>query len=196
MGRSGDLPGGGNFAPGIPVFLVSQPEVTMLASPHPFADAGDIPNNPELPLILYRQAVPDAGDRAKAFERLFAAHGWGGTWRNGIYPFHHYHSTAHEVLGIAAGSATVQLGGDRGEAVELRAGDAVLIPAGVGHKRLASSPDLLVVGAYPHGQTWDLIRADDVVDRAAVRARIAAVPMPENDPILGSTGPLASLWAA
>ena len=169
----------------------------MLASPHHFADGGDIPNNPELPLILYRQALSAAGeDRARAFERLFAAHGWGGTWRNGIYPFHHYHSTAHEVLGIAAGTATVQLGGAKGETVELKAGDAVLIPAGVGHKRLASSPDLLVVGAYPHGQTWDLIRADDVVDGAAVRARIAAVPMPESDPILGSAGPLGSLWAA
>jgi len=169
----------------------------MLASPHHFADAGDIPNNPVLPLILYRQALADvATDRAAAFERLFAAHGWGGTWRNGIYPFHHYHSTAHEVLGIASGSATVQLGGDGGETVELKAGDAVLIPAGVGHKRLAASPDLLVVGAYPHGQKWDLIRADDVVDGAAVRARIAAVPVPQGDPILGSGGPVVSLWAA
>jgi uncharacterized protein YjlB len=169
----------------------------MLASPHHFADGGDIPNNRDLPLILYRQALADGGDdRAAAFERLFAAHGWGGTWRNGIYPFHHYHSTAHEVLGIASGTANVQLGGAKGETVELKAGDAVLIPAGVGHKRLAASPDLLVVGAYPHGQKWDLIRADDVVDGAAVRARIAAVPMPESDPILGSAGPLASLWAA
>lgn len=169
----------------------------MLASPHHFADGGDVPNNPDLPLILYRQALADVGsDRASAFERLFVAHGWGGTWRNGIYPFHHYHSTAHEVLGIAAGSAKVQLGGARGETVELVAGDAVLIPAGVGHKRLASSSDLLVVGAYPLGQKWDLIRADDVVDGAAVRARIAAVPMPESDPILGSSGPLVSLWAA
>ncbi|BCP54352.1 hypothetical protein K32_29690 [Kaistia sp. 32K] len=168
----------------------------MLASPYHFADQGDVPNNPELPLILYREALAEAPDRATAFERLFVSHGWGGTWRNGIYPFHHYHSTAHEVLGIAAGSATVQLGGDKGERIELKAGDAVLIPAGVGHKQLSSSPDLLVIGAYPVGQKWDLIRADDVVDGAAVRARIAAVPMPESDPILGSTGPLASLWAA
>mgnify|MGYP001136102863 CR=1 FL=1 len=168
----------------------------MLATAHPFADGGDVPNNPDLPLILYRQALPETGDRARAFERLFVAHGWGGTWRNGIYPFHHYHSTAHEVLGIAAGSATVQLGGAGGQTVELAAGDAVLIPAGVGHKRLSASPDLLVVGAYPLGQTWDLIRAEDVVDATAVRARISAVPMPESDPILGSGGPLASLWAA
>jgi uncharacterized protein YjlB len=169
----------------------------MLASPHHFANGGDVPNNPDLPLIYYRKALADVGsDRASAFERLFVAHGWGGTWRNGIYPFHHYHSTAHEVLGIATGTASVQLGGAKGEIVELKAGDAVLIPAGVGHKRLASSSDLLVIGAYPLGQKWDLIRADDVVDSEVVRTRIAAVPMPESDPILGSDGPLVSLWAA
>jgi uncharacterized protein YjlB len=160
-----------------------------------FADDGDIPNNRDLPLVLYRGALAaPAGDRATAFERLFSAHGWGGIWRNGIYAFHHYHSTAHEVLGIASGTATVQFGGAAGEMVELEAGDAVLIPAGIGHKRIAGSADLLVVGAYPHGQSWDLIRADDVVDGAAVRARIAAVPLPESDPIQGKAGSLATFW--
>jgi len=169
----------------------------MKSSAHPFADAGDVPNNPALPLVLYRNALVDDGtDRASAFERLFTSHGWGGTWRNGMYPFHHYHSTAHEVLGIASGNVTVQLGGEPGLAVELDTGDAVLIPAGVGHKRLKSSPDLIVVGAYPHGQRWDLIRADDVVDGAAVRARIRSVDIPTEDPISGSKGPLRTHWAA
>ncbi|WP_156831041.1 cupin domain-containing protein [Kaistia granuli] len=169
----------------------------MIPSAHLFADGGDVPNNPNLPLILYRQALAEDGtDRSSAFERLFVSHGWGGTWRNGMYPFHHYHSTAHEVLGIATGTVTVQLGGESGTPVDLVAGDAVLIPAGVGHKRLHSSPDLLVVGAYPVGQRWDLIRADDVVDKAAVRARIRAVGMPAGDPITGVEGPLLALWAA
>lgn len=167
----------------------------MKSSTHEFADAGVIPNNPSLPLILYRQALTEDGtDRASAFERLFVSHGWGGTWRNGMYPFHHYHSTAHEVLGIASGTVTVQLGGETGKAMELVAGDAVLIPAGVGHKRLRSSPDLLVVGAYPVGQRWDLIRDDDVVDGVAVRARIRALEMPGEDPIEGKNGPLRTHW--
>ena len=169
----------------------------MKFSTHEFADAGSIPNNPDLPLILYRRALDEDGtDRASAFERLFTSHGWGGTWRNGMHPFHHYHSTAHEVLGIAAGSVTVHFGGESGRPVDLVAGDAVLIPAGVGHKRVNSSPDLLVVGAYPVGQRWDLIRDDDVVDGAAVRARIRALEMPPLDPIAGADGPLSTHWAA
>lgn len=169
----------------------------MIPSAQLFADGGNVPNNPDLPLILYREAlVEDGTDRSSAFERLFVSHGWGGTWRNGMYPFHHYHSTAHEVLGIATGTVTVQLGGEAGMAVDLVAGDALLIPAGVGHKRVNSSPDLLVVGAYPVGQRWDLIRADDVVDGAAVRARIRAVGMPAGDPIVGLGGPLQAHWAA
>ncbi|HMN85705.1 MAG TPA: hypothetical protein PKA74_06930, partial [Bauldia sp.] len=78
-----------------------------------FADDGDIPNS-RLPLILYARAIdPAAGDPAEAFEALFAANGWPPAWRNGIYGFHHYHSTAHEVLGIARGSAEVRFGGYR-----------------------------------------------------------------------------------
>ena len=108
----------------------------MQISLHHFADDGDIPNN-RLPLILYAGAVDvAAGDPARAFEDLFHGHGWGNGWRNGIFPFHHYHSTAHEVLGIAAGEAEVRFGGEGGATVHAKAGDAVLIPAGVGHKRL------------------------------------------------------------
>ncbi len=76
-----------------------------------FADDGLIPNNP-LPLILRRGAIaPPPGDPARSFEVTFRRNGWSGTWRNGIFAFHHYHSTSHEVLGIAAGSAKVRFGG-------------------------------------------------------------------------------------
>ena len=160
-----------------------------------FGDDGDVPNNP-LPLIIY-PAVIDAGggDPAVAFERLFRRHGWGGGWRNGIYPFHHYHSTAHEVLGIAAGSADVRFGGERGETVTVRAGDAVLIPAGVGHRRLSGSADLLVIGAYPSGQSPDLQRSG-APDGAAIRRSIATVPLPGQDPLAGAGGPMAAHWGA
>jgi uncharacterized protein YjlB len=158
-----------------------------------FADDGDIPNS-RYPLIAYRGAIdPDSGDPAVAFETLFAENGWGNGWRNGIFPFHHYHSTAHEVLGIAAGSAEVRFGGESGQTLHVSAGDAVLIPAGVGHKRLSSSSDLLVIGAYPPGQRADLMR-EGAEDKTGVRARIAKVGVPGSDPVTGRDRALARLW--
>ncbi len=160
-----------------------------------FADDGDIPNN-RVPLIVYAGALdPAKGDLAARFEALFAANGWGGSWRNGIFPFHHYHSTAHEVLGIAGGEAEVRFGGEQGESLRVTAGDAVLIPAGVGHKRLSATPDLLVIGAYPGGQWADLMR-EGAEDKQAIRRRIAGVGMPDADPVGGRGGPVAELWGA
>lgn len=160
-----------------------------------FVDDGDIPNNP-LPLIVYQGAIdPASRDPAAAFETLFRGHGWGGSWRNGIFPFHHYHSTAHEVLGIAAGEAEVRFGGKDGETRTVRAGDAVLIPAGVGHKRISATHDLLVIGAYPGGQRADLMR-EGAEDKAGIRRRVSAVPLPGADPVVGDGGPVAEHWAA
>ncbi len=160
----------------------------MPAASHRFSDDGRIPNHPDLPLLVYAGALAiGAADRAAAFEALFRRHGWGGMWRNGIYAFHHYHSTAHEVLGIAAGRARVRFGGEHGTTLDIEAGDAVLIPAGVGHCNLGASADLLVVGAYPEGQRPDLRRGGPD-DRPQVLANIAAVPLPRRDPITGRDG--------
>ena len=157
-----------------------------------FADDGTVPNN-ALPLVVYRGALPDTGDRAAVCEEMFARNGWPNSWRNGIHPYHHYHSTAHEVLGIARGSARVRLGGESGQTVELRAGDVVVIPAGVAHKREAASGDLLVIGSYPRGQNPDMCHAEPGRhDRAA--ANIAAVPLPATDPVTGTATPLLDHW--
>ena len=160
---------------------------------HLFADDGIVPNNRALPLVVYRGALPDSGDRAGACEALFAEHGWPDAWRNGIYGHHHYHSTAHEVLGIARGEARVRLGGESGLSVELFAGDVVVIPAGVAHKREAASADLLVIGAYPADQKPDMCRADAAA-RAPAERNIAKVPLPAADPVTGGAGPLLECW--
>jgi len=166
----------------------------MRASSHIFTDDGAVPNNPRLPLIVYSAAIdPGVDDVAAAFETRFGANGWGGGWRNGIFAFHHYHSTAHEVLGIAAGEAEVCFGGEGGETLTVKAGDAVLIPAGVGHKRLSASPDLLVVGTYPVGSGADLVR-EGAKDGEGIRRRIAAVAVPAADPVAGADGPMTRLW--
>ena len=160
-----------------------------------FADDGETPNNPRLPLVVYRSAVPLAGERdpAAPFERAFAAHGWGGGWRNGIYPFLHFHTGTHEVLGIARGRATVEFGGAKGRTLTVEAGDVVVLPAGTGHRRVGASGDLLVVGAYPRNGSFDQRRPGQI-DHASAVAAVAEVPLPEMDPVHGSTGPLMELW--
>ena len=164
------------------------------ATSHEFADDGAIPNNPTLPFLVYASALrlPD-DDPASACETVFAANGWAGAWRDGIYPFAHYHSTAHEVLGICRGEAKVRFGGGSGVVLTVRAGDVVVIPAGVGHQNLYASADLLVVGAYPRGQSQDLCRgmADE---RPRVLDNIAHVPLPAADPVYGVDGPLMQHW--
>jgi len=161
-----------------------------------FADDGETPNNPALPLLLYRRAFdPSAArDPAAPFEEAFAAHGWDRSWRNGIHDFQHFHTRAHEVLGIARGWAQVQFGGARGPTVEVEAGDVVVLPAGTGHRRVAASTDLLVVGAYPDNCGIDQKRPGQI-DHARAVAAIAAVPLPRQDPVHGAGGPLIALWA-
>lgn len=148
-------------------------------------DDGLVPNNPRLPLIVYRGALPaDTAGAEARIEAVFGANGWSNGWVNGIYPFHHYHATAHEVLGLARGWAEVQFGGPKGPRVTVEAGDAVLIPAGVGHCRIDGSDDLSVVGAYPGGADWDLKRATPA-ERLSALPLIARVPAWLRDPVTG-----------
>jgi uncharacterized protein YjlB len=164
------------------------------AGVHRFADDGIIPNNPSLPFLVYGGALMLPGDDpAAACEAVFQANRWGGSWRNGIYSFPHYHSTAHEVLGICRGAAKVRFGGDAGIVLTVRAGDVVVIPAGVGHQNLGASADLLVVGAYPRGQSCDLCRGG-ADERPRVLDNIARVPLPGADPVYGAAGPLIEHW--
>ncbi|MBV9654175.1 MAG: cupin [Acetobacteraceae bacterium] len=155
-----------------------------------FADADGVPNSP-LPLLLYREALPPD---AAAMEACFRDNGWSNGWRNGIFRYHHFHSIAHEVLGIAAGVVDVAFGGRGGVSVRLSAGDVVVIPAGVGHCNEGQTADLLIVGAYPGGGHYDLCR-DDPSQRKRVLANIAAVPVPQTDPVHGAKGALRRLWA-
>jgi uncharacterized protein YjlB len=163
----------------------------MRLETHKFDDDGSIPNS-ALPVLVYHGALErDAG--AADYESMFADHGWLGAWRDGIFSFHHFHSTAHEVLGIAAGTASVMLGGPQGRRFELISGDVVVLPAGTGHCDVGSSGNLLVVGAYPKAMRWD-VRRGDPAERDEVLANIARVPLPDQDPVAGSRGSLIELW--
>lgn len=155
-----------------------------------FADDGAIPNS-KLPLLVYRQAVP--ADPA-AIERIFTANRWPPAWRNSVHPFHHFHSDAHEVLGVASGSGKVLFGGPGGAELEVSAGDVVVVPAGVGHCRISKTDDLLIVGAYPdNSDHHDLRRGNPAEHDEAVR-NVTDVAMPNADPVSGEQGPLVRLW--
>ena len=157
-------------------------------------DDGTFPNNPLLPLVILENAfLSDGADDPGKIESVFRMNDWRGSWRNGLYPFHHYHSTAHEVLGIFRGSLRAQFGGEAGPVVMPTSGDVIIIPAGVAHKNLWSSHDFRVVGAYPSGQSWDM-NYGKIGERPAADKNINSVPLPENDPVLGKKGPLVKLW--
>lgn len=155
-----------------------------------FDDDGSIPNS-ELPVLIYRGALGEVS--APACRELFAGNGWTNSWVDGVYAFHHYHSTAHEVLGVVAGNARITLGGEKGETFEVEVGDAILIPAGVGHCNEGSSGGFSVVGAYAHGRSWDL-RTGKIDERPEALQNIKGVPLPETDPVLGEEGPLLDHW--
>ncbi|NYZ62150.1 cupin domain-containing protein [Luteimonas deserti] len=144
-----------------------------------------VPNHPRLPLRIYRRIMTAEGRAfdARAFERRFDHHRWPPDWRGGVYDYHHYHTTAHEVLGVSRGAASLELGGPAGIRIDVEAGDALLLPAGTGHRCVEAGADFQVVGAYPQGQHWDIVRTPP---DAAIRARILAVPDPDHDPVTGA----------
>ena len=158
-----------------------------------FKDDGLVPNNP-MPFLIYKGAI-EFGSREpeRVIETIFAGNGWGDMWRNGIYPYVHYHSRTHEAMGLARGRAKVRFGGQGGREVDLFAGDVCVLPAGTGHQGLWASPDLMVIGAYPPAGTYDLCRGSKAEHAKAIIA-IAEVPVPATDPVFGPAGPLIRLW--
>jgi uncharacterized protein YjlB len=161
-----------------------------------FADDGSVPNNARLPFLIYRGAVDliDTQEPEQKIETLFNNNGWGDMWRNGIFPYVHYHSMIHEGMGVARGRAKVRFGGNDGREIELMQGDVCVLPAGTGHQSLWTSPDLMVIGAYPGSGKYDLCRGSKAEHIKALQT-IPNVPLPEQDPVYGQRGPLLRLWS-
>jgi uncharacterized protein YjlB len=168
--------------------------VIPMTSPETFTldENGRFPNT-RLPVVVYRDV--DAVSTPSDCTGLFARNGWLGAWVNGIFPFHRFHATAHEVLGIVDGSGSLVLGGPGGIRVEVGPGVVLVLPAGAAHSNAGPSNDFVLVGAYPNGMTWDL-RQGNPDERNEVLAHIESVPLPDSDPVYGPGGPLTEIWRA
>lgn len=154
---------------------------------------GNIPNNPKLPFLHYQNVFNTHEHHASKIEEIFKSHSWVRTWVDSIYDFHHYHSNNHEVLGIATGTCSVQIGGDHGPIFEIKQGDAIIIPAGVSHKKISCSDDFTCVGAYSIDTKYDMNYGNENEMINALK-KIQALPLPTTDPIFGKNGPLLQYW--
>lgn len=112
-----------------------------------------------------------------------------------MYSTTHFHSTTHEVLAIASGSARVCFGGEQNPGkveTRLEKGDVVIVPAGVGHRLLEEEKGkgegvFIMVGSYPAGCDWDMCYG-----RAGEEEKIKAIEELawfEKDPVYGDKGP-------
>ena len=156
-------------------------------------DDGTFPNS-VLPVVVFRKAFdPDPGVDPASIERVFSSNRWTHSWRNGLYTYSHYHSTSHEVLGLYSGRVQVRLGGPKGILVEARAGDVIVIPAGVSHQNVGQSTDFKVIGAYPDGRIPDM-KFGRPGERPASDENIRNLPLPSLDPVSGTERPVIRIW--
>ena len=152
--------------------------------------------NSKYPVLIYRHCLELTEFKNKAVEivqKIFARNKWSNSWRNGIYDFHHYHSTTHECMAIVQGKAKVIFGGPNGKPAEVTAGDVIILPAGVGHRCTKHSEDFLCVGAYPQAKDYDMNYGMAAEYDSAVR-RIKNLSNPSKDPVFGNEGFLKSHW--
>ncbi len=155
---------------------------------------GFFPNNTALPVLLYKGALhlPEKGSE-ELVKELFDQNGWGNSWTDGIYSYHHYHSITHEVLGVINGTCSIMLGGEKGIKQKIERGDVLVLPAGVSHKNIESSDDFTCVGAYPKGADYDINYGKEE-ELPKAEENIRKVPLPDTDPVFGKDGPVLEHW--
>ena len=155
---------------------------------------GSFPNNSLLPLLVYQQALLLKGEQHTGLvKEILETNRWTDAWVDGIHDYHHYHSSAHEIIVVLKGAARVQFGGPNGLTVNLQTGDVAIIPAGVSHRKVDEADGFTCLGAYPEGQDWDMNLGKEE-ERERALENIRKTPMPENDPLYGSDGPLNKNW--
>lgn len=149
----------------------------------------NFPNNQNLPLLVYKQALLINSSVAEV-KKFLRHNGWHNIWVDGMYPYHHYHSNTHEALIIFSGQCLVQVGGPKGIKLPITTGDVIIFPAGVSHKKIEASKDFKSIGCYP-------FRIDYNMNIGIIKGHvedIKKVKLPKTDPIFGKKGPILSYW--
>ncbi|USP75558.1 hypothetical protein yc1106_02832 [Curvularia clavata] len=145
------------------------------------------------PLIIYHSAFP-ASTPPSALEAHLPSNGLSPQWRYTMYSTTHYHSTTHEFLCIFLGRARLLFGGESNPGkveAEVAAGDAVLVPAGVGHRLVEDvEGGFEMVGSYPKGCSWDMCYGKEGEEDKA--QAVGKVKWVERDPLYGEDGP--AVW--
>lgn len=157
------------------------------------ASNGGVPNHPRLPAVHFRGAF-DSEATIDGIKARFERNRWFRVWDWTVFDYHHYHPNAHEVLAVAAGSATLQLGGPEGPERKISTGDVLILPAGFGHRLEESRDGFTVVGAYPEGQEAREVVEADPTTMGLHAAHVGIVALPRTDPVYGIGGPLMQIW--
>lgn len=149
-------------------------------------DDGIFPNNEKYPLILLKGAWnQNKSQQDDAVHQITTVSGWTSPWVWGIYEFHHYHSTAWELLVCVSGSAQVELGGPNSgvPVITVQHGDVILIPPGFVHKQVTATNDFALLGSYPSADVHiDTLRGEPTQEQ---RQSIFNCPPPIKDPMFG-----------
>jgi uncharacterized protein YjlB len=124
-----------------------------------------VPNSPHgFPVLIYRSAVPTDATPTSVC-KIIEPNNWlkGGVFKH--YGAHHFHSVTHECYAVFKGHSKLLLGrgpldpADEDDlVVDLKEGDAIVLPAGVAHCSLESSQDYEYVGLYPKVRKTSVLR--------------------------------------
>ncbi|BCH24172.1 hypothetical protein [Mesorhizobium sp. L-8-3] len=155
-------------------------------------EADGIPNS-ALPLVIWKDRLPGAAREGGPACALYRRNGWSGTWVYTVYPFWHFHTHGHEVLGCVGGRARIGFGGDAGIVIDVERGDVAVVPAGVGHRKIQATDDFLMAGGYPPGQQGNIVRSGELDDKR-IAAEIGRVGLPESDPVTGLADGVVTVW--
>jgi uncharacterized protein YjlB len=172
------------------------PLSTLRISKHFIHAHAGFPNtslNP-YPLLIYHRCFDPPTSTANIQSHLRSVGVVEPAWVYPMYKQHHYHSTTHEVLVVANGSARLFFGGEgnpKGIRQVVAKGDVMILPAGTGHAMEEDLGGFSMVGSYPTGaDNWDHCTGNEGKE---AEDRIRALKWFKQDPIYGQEGPVLDI---